>query len=376
MDLNQQLFNIHDLAILISGLFCLYFGVLTLTSDSKPSETRLLFLALLFSFPALSVYKIIVFSSVFPNFSMSKIVFLVIGESIYWIQAPLLFLYIKKLLVKQYSLKLNTFVHFAPALVFILVTTVTLILLSDAVRKTYIVDWQIFSTRLYFSLTIIQTSIALFYFVESAKHVFRYHSLLLGNFSNNKDTNVIWLESLIGCFSFLFVVRFLTITGAQLEMNEFANAIGLLTTYGELAIVLLIVYGIYRYFPLQSQLIEIELPAPTKSESHISEIERKIEQQKLYLNPNITLQDLAETLEIPARRLSGIINHNLHKNFYELMNTYRVNAAKEMLQDVDEHQSISEIYLACGFNNRGAFSTAFKKHVGKTASEYRRMVKT
>lgn len=93
---------------------------------------------------------------------------------------------------------------------------------------------------------------------------------------------------------------------------------------------------------------------------------------KPYLLPDITLDILAEKLNIASRDLSLVFNRHFDSNFYEFINRYRIEEAMKMLADPKHKtKTITHIYLDVGFNSKSVFNTFFKKHVGKTPSEYR-----
>lgn len=99
-----------------------------------------------------------------------------------------------------------------------------------------------------------------------------------------------------------------------------------------------------------------------------------IEQKQIYKNANLSLRSLAEQLKINPRYLSTIINERLQKNFFEMINQYRVKEAQTVLSErsgVDD-KSILEVAYDVGFNSKSAFNRAFKQYVGMTPSEYRR----
>jgi AraC-like DNA-binding protein len=61
-------------------------------------------------------------------------------------------------------------------------------------------------------------------------------------------------------------------------------------------------------------------------------------------------------------------------NFYEFINNYRIKEAKEILK-TDKEQTISDVFLAVGFNSKSVFNTFFKKNTGMTPSEFRKQIK-
>lgn len=97
-----------------------------------------------------------------------------------------------------------------------------------------------------------------------------------------------------------------------------------------------------------------------------------MEQNKPYLESHITVERLANKLNVSPKLLSSTINNQLHVNFFELIGNYRVAEAKKRLADAAlRQQSISEIMKSCGFNSKSVFNQAFKKSEGVTPSHYR-----
>lgn len=97
-----------------------------------------------------------------------------------------------------------------------------------------------------------------------------------------------------------------------------------------------------------------------------------MEQNKPYLESHITVERLANKLNVSPKLLSSTINNQLHMNFFELIGNYRVAEAKKRLADSELRQKpINEIMKSCGFNSKSVFNQAFKKAVGVTPSHYR-----
>ncbi len=116
--------------------------------------------------------------------------------------------------------------------------------------------------------------------------------------------------------------------------------------------------------------------APNPSDVQQKELVEKLvvfmEQNKPYLESHITVERLANKLNVSPKLLSSTINSQLHVNFFELIGNYRVAEAKKRLADEELRQkSISEIMKSCGFNSKSVFNQAFKKSVGVTPSHYR-----
>ena len=112
------------------------------------------------------------------------------------------------------------------------------------------------------------------------------------------------------------------------------------------------------------------------SESKIQEIAAKIvsmmELEKIYQETELTLAQMATRLQHPSHHLSQAINEGLKKNFYDLVNGYRVEEAKRLLLDTrNSNYTILSIGFEAGFNSKTTFNTVFKKFTGLTPTEYR-----
>ena len=97
--------------------------------------------------------------------------------------------------------------------------------------------------------------------------------------------------------------------------------------------------------------------------------------EKPYLNRELTIYDLAAQLKIPRHFLSEVINEHLGKNFYTLVNDYRVEEVKRRIVDpAYKYLTILAIAYDSGFNAKSSFNTIFKEMTGMTPSEYQRSV--
>ena len=80
---------------------------------------------------------------------------------------------------------------------------------------------------------------------------------------------------------------------------------------------------------------------------------------------------MADALQVPSHHLSQVLNDQMNTNFYQLINQYRIEKSKKMLQTDRIHQvSIQGIGYDCGFSNKTSFYRAFKKFTGMTPAEF------
>lgn len=98
-----------------------------------------------------------------------------------------------------------------------------------------------------------------------------------------------------------------------------------------------------------------------------------LEQDKLYLSANLSLEVLGEKLEVSPRLVSQLINSEFNTNFSDFINSYRIEFAKQLLANYDSKAlNVSEVVYKAGFNSTSSFYEAFKKNTGVTPKAYRK----
>ncbi len=96
-----------------------------------------------------------------------------------------------------------------------------------------------------------------------------------------------------------------------------------------------------------------------------------MDEQKPYTNAGLTLTELAGMLKISPHLLSKVINEVYQKNFFDFINSYRIEAFKERFEDPRNRQyTMLAIAFEVGFNSKTAFNRAFKKMTQQTPREY------
>ncbi len=108
------------------------------------------------------------------------------------------------------------------------------------------------------------------------------------------------------------------------------------------------------------------------AEKYLGRLLKHMETKKPYLDVDLTIQDVAESLSIPRHYLTQVINEKLNKNFYQFINEYRVEEVKILLADKDyQKYTMTAIAFEAGFNSKSSFNSAFKEITGMTPSEYK-----
>lgn len=124
------------------------------------------------------------------------------------------------------------------------------------------------------------------------------------------------------------------------------------------------------------ELIPKQKPSPAiddQKNKQILTLKEFMIEKEPYLDSSLTIQDLAEQVKIPVKDLSALINLYMNKHFFDFINEYRIEKAKEILKDpLQKELTILEILYQVGFNSKSSFSTSFKKYTGKTPTDFRK----
>ncbi|ELR72573.1 hypothetical protein C900_01247 [Fulvivirga imtechensis AK7] len=106
-------------------------------------------------------------------------------------------------------------------------------------------------------------------------------------------------------------------------------------------------------------------------ENLIRQVEQLMEKEKPYLNEGLSLQELADLLEINIHQLSRVINEGFDMNFFDYINTYRIEEFIAKVSDpVNDHKTYLSLAYEAGFNSKSTFNRAFKKVKNQSPREF------
>lgn len=205
-------------------------------------------------------------------------------------------------------------------------------------------------------------------------------------FAYKKKANYTWDE-----FEAKWLIRFLYVLAFLITITliyDVADLI-LLNTYdfniynhGWLIFPIILCYAIasfwialHAYTHSHQELI-IPTPAPKPSQASTQpaasrkELYRLIEEEKVYLNPELDLGLLAKMMGMHKNQLSALINEE-GQNFNSLINHYRIEAFKARINNPQyAHMSLLGLAFEVGFNSKATFHRVFKQETGQTPSQY------
>jgi len=113
----------------------------------------------------------------------------------------------------------------------------------------------------------------------------------------------------------------------------------------------------------QSETIQI----PT---SMVKELEEAMEKEKLFLDSDLTLDKLAESLHSNSTYVYRCIHDEIGSTFYDYINNLRIEESKRLLLGSDD--KIEDIALKSGFNSSRSMQRTFKRITGLTPTEWRK----
>lgn len=130
-----------------------------------------------------------------------------------------------------------------------------------------------------------------------------------------------------------------------------------------------------KFYPLDSlneeESMKKDLLDADSIAAYSMRLQNHIQQNKPYLDPNLSLRTLAGQIDIHPNQLSWLLNNNMRQSFNEFINRYRVEAFKERCADPKkDHLTLVGLAYECGFNSKTVFNTFFKKETGMTPKEY------
>ena len=227
-----------------------------------------------------------------------------------------------------------------------------------------------------------------FYSIVSLLLLKKHLKQIKQSYSNTKNIDLHWLKIVLICMVFVsFVSVLMGLLSDYFNFISFEDGDNLMYITLTVIIYFLGYYGIKQkpILSIDNPILQNETTPTQKSKyatSSLKDDEKEIltqrltksmENEKPYLNENLTLKELANKLETSPNNLSQIINEKLNKNFYEFINEYRINKVKSMLADPKySHYSMLGVAFECGFNSKSTFNSVFKQFTGKTPTEFKK----
>ncbi|MGB4773452.1 MAG: helix-turn-helix domain-containing protein [Chitinophagaceae bacterium] len=335
---NQMLFFFSALGAFNGIMLAAYFAV---------NANKKLFSNYYLSFLLLAV-SVRIIKSVFFYFNPElSNTFIQIGLSACALIGPFLYLYIKSQTTTE---KLNWGIHIAPYLIGLLVLGITYPYVE------FPAFWSKWIVKGIYLQWFVYIAVSIKHIIPITKKIKQKEKLTSSDIwilSIFFGTSLVWLayctaaytSYIVGALSFTFII-YLIILLLILTKSKTSN-------FNEEK-------EKYKNKEIDSKTLEA-----------INQKITLIKDKELFLNPNLTLDETAKELKVSKHQLSQFLNENLGQSFTNLINGYRIERAKELLQ-TQKNYTIEGIGYDSGFNSKSTFFTSFKKTTGKTPLEYQK----
>ncbi len=301
--------------------------------------------------------------------------FFYFGESFDFLLGPALLLYAQSLAYKNFTLTKRHLLHVVPFLIHLVFMSTHFHFYSSEEKIELMMTGVLTETEY---VTIVAAIYVHFlaYSIATIYLLSVYKDELKQGYSSIGHQKLTWLQLIVFAFIILWGTAGI----------EFAfQILGHRSVYMDnMSIVSLLIFAnmiVYKGLKQPELFAGIDktrqrskpfLPEATRLE-YLHELVAIMEDEKIYLNPTLTLNELAEKLSIRPRYLSYVINASFEKNFYDYVNAYRIEEAKCLLiKEENPKRTVLEILYASGFNSKSVFNASFKKHTGMTPLQFRK----
>lgn len=301
------------------------------------------------------------------------------------ILGPIFWIYVKSVLENDFRLKIKDTLHLVPFVVFTLIVP---FLIEDLLPQRA-VHYGILSLLKYYHLgtTPLQTVYALLFILQFL-HLLIYLVLtkdllkafsekLKYEFSTIEKINKKWLNNLTNAF-LIILISISTFFIVMFAFNIYEKEFDYLYVLPVAMVIYWIAFKIIKEPEIirtvylnndKSKKYEKSSLTLEQAEAFKTNIESYMASHKPFLNAELKLSDLATAVNINTHHLSQVLNDQFKLSFFDFINQYRIEEAKQKLMNKN-HETILQIAYEVGFNNKGSFNNYFKKITNQTPSSF------
>ena len=311
------------------------------------------------------------FYRVFPHY-------LFLSYGLWYLWAPVLYFYIKSSLYENVKLSIADLLHLIPFITYMVVNG-EYIFASWATKVGYIDNFTPKGETTIYNLLMpallrVQTIVYLIYIWVLINN---YKIVELNGSKETRKNQLVLLKTFFIAVSllqiydvFFLIMNYLGKTGGHLLKNIRL----LITVIINYSIAFAAIKYPERLFPQFKRELD-KYKSSKLTDEEMERIESILQSitinEQLYLNNNIKLKDFSDKLNVSQHSISQTLNLKLGCSFYDYINKFRIEKAKEILKsDGVEKYTFLHIAYESGFNSKSSFNRAFKKHTGITPSEF------
>ncbi|MDC8004207.1 helix-turn-helix transcriptional regulator [Aureisphaera galaxeae] len=299
---------------------------------------------------------------------------------------PVFFFYIKTLLNSDFKLSRKDYIHFLPAVAYMIYSIIVFVGDKLVLDEFYFyADGRDKDLDFWYQMAGLISM--LFYLYKSLQYYLSYRKLSLQEVSYADEIAFRWIQHFTIAFGLILVLRVLFFI-LNPEWGEFGSKYWYYLCFSILLLYISItgyshtirvtrglnVHDLVDLQPIRND-VKKDANNQTNDSLDLKEWKGKItllfEADDIHKNPNLTLSDVANLLNTNRNIISKAINQEFDMNFNDFVNKKRAEAVIKMLQEgAHTSNTLLGIALDCGFNSKTTFNRAFKKHTTLTPKQY------
>jgi len=379
-------FNLVDIFCVITNFQLLFISIFLFSRDKGKAISNRLLGAFFLAVTLNLADKFLILKNSYlysPDFALW-------GTSLPLLFGPLLYLYTRSVLFRNFELTRKKWLHFLPFII-VFSWTESGYLLQNRELKQSILDYVV-SRKVPFyinwALFIIFVQFIIYIFF-TFRIVNRYKIGAAGKFSDLERVNMSWLYNTILFFTGCMFVSVCDVFVGMTSLVKYYYPVLSLIIIGLFVFTNRVLFKTLRmpelFMWLEENPAAITINGNTVAKyagSGLPENEKKkihdtllmyMKTCKPYLEPELTIEQLSSKLSVRPKALSQVINESLQQNFFDFINRYRIEEAKHLLKaPPDKKMTVSEILYEVGFNSKSSFYTLFKKYTGLTPKDFQK----
>ncbi|GAB2526759.1 AraC family transcriptional regulator [Microbulbifer agarilyticus] len=372
-------FNIHDVALLMTVAECLLLAIFQSILPTRSRHDGRLLTAFLVIVGLASACTLALWSDQFtfaPWVEQRLIPYLLFTALL--LKGPAIYFYVCSLTRQNFMFTRRMAAHVAPACLAIICISVFDISSND-LRHTPD-PGQLLPERAIAFVWDLASVTPFAYALAALGQVRRYRRELNNEYSHYSEVELNWLMVPVWGVCIAWAWTAIVHIVAKFSSDYVADYMGIVDIY--VSFILINAFFVYNLTYAQHLLAtrpEAESQKTTPDESgepsdlDIEKVRKGMEISRLYLRKNLNVEYFSSEIDLPAKDVSTVINRHFGTNFFEYVNSYRIEAAKVLLSDPSKcDMTVLDVLLESGFNSKSAFHRFFNRLVGMSPTEFRK----
>lgn len=357
----------------ISAFLLIFFSIFLLTRRGQTRYSNILLAGFLLINSVPFLFNII-FTLEIKIFSRSPTLFLSFF-TLDFLMGPCIYFYIKSLAIRDFTFRKQDWIHLLPVIVFQFYLLFSILLKQSGNVSRSFIRWEI-------TTALLASHIILVIYACKSVLVLRQFTATIKNiFSYIERVNLSWLRFVLIGFGIIWLMIIANCLVRIIWGRRIPYFSDIITVASSMVSTIIIYFGLtqpklFSGVETRSKYLRSNLSFED-AQLYTSKLKEFMKTEKPHLIPSLTINHLSGKLAISPKHLSQVVNEKFHQNFFDFINSYRIEDAKSYLSKRNRNNlNISQILYEVGFNSKAAFNRAFIKHVGVSPREFKRQYET